>query len=239
MSYRVSLDIFDGPLDLLLYLIKKEDLDISKVSVSTVASQYFEYINLMQVLDLNFAGEYLVTAAALIHMKSDSLLPREESVLEEEETIDLVKQLIEYRKFKEAASILQERENERLNVFTRPDAGKVVDDEVLLDVSLFDLLGAFNEVLNRLDPEEIIREIACEEYTVKEKIRVIQDILRLDPVVNFTKIFEKARARVEAVATFLAILELIKMKEVRVKQTGEFGEIYIYRTGHDQEQTLE
>ncbi len=235
MSYRVSLDIFDGPLDLLLYLIKKEEMDISEVSVSIVASQYLEYIELMRVLDLNFAGEYLVTAATLIHMKSKSLLPAEENILEEEESVDLVSQLIEYKKYKEAASLLREKEEERLNVFTRPEAYLAAEEEVLLEVSLFDLLGAFSKVLNRLSPEETIKEIACEEYTVKEKIRYIQDVLRKEPIVNFTKIFEKSRARLEAVATFLAILELIKMKEIKVKQSGEFGEIFLYRKAHSEE----
>ncbi len=235
MSYRVSLDIFDGPLDLLLYLIKKEEMDISEVSVSIVASQYLEYIDLMRVLDLNFAGEYLVTAATLVHMKSKSLLPAEENVLEEDESVDLVSQLIEYKKYKEVASLLQEKEEERLNVFTRPETSLAPEEEVLLEVSLFDLLGAFSKVLNRMSPEEAIKDIACEEYTVKEKIRYIQDVLRQEPIVNFTKIFEKSRARLEAVATFLAILELIKMKEIKVKQSGEFGEIFLYRKEHSEE----
>lgn len=235
MSYRVSLDIFDGPLDLLLYLIRKEELDISEVSVSLVASQYLDYIELMRVLDLNFAGEYLVTAATLVHMKSNSLLPVEEDAVEEEDSADLVNQLLEYKKYKEAAGLLQEKEEERLNVFTRPEAAPEVEEEVMLEVSLFDLLGAFSKVLDRLGPEEAIREIACEEFTVKEKIRSIQDILREEPVVNFTKIFEKARVRLEAVATFLAILELIKMKEVKVRQAGEFGEIFLYRKEHVEE----
>ncbi len=235
MSYRVILDIFDGPLDLLLYLIKKDELDISEVSVSLVASQYLDFINLMRVLDLSFAGEYLVTAATLVQIKSNALLPEEESVMEEEESVDLVKQLIEYKKYKEAAELLQQKEEERLNVFTRPEAETAVEEEILLEVSLFDLLGAFSKVLNRLDPEETIKEIVCEEFTVKEQIRFIQDLLRQEPIVNFTRIFEKARARMEAVATFLAILELIKMKEVKVKQTGEFGEIYVYRKEHEQE----
>jgi segregation and condensation protein A len=122
-----------------------------------------------------------------------------------------------------------------LNVFTRPEASFEAEAEVLLEVSLFDLLGAFSQVLNRMSPEEKIKEIACEEYTVREKIRYIQDVLREEPVVNFTKIFEKARARLEAVATFLAILELIKMKEIKVRQSGEFGEILVYRKEHETE----
>lgn len=235
MSYRVSLDIFEGPLDLLLYLIKKEEMDISEVSVSAVAEQYLRYIELMKALDINFAGEYLVTAATLIHLKSNSLLPEDENLEEEEEAADLVSQLLEYKKYKEAAGLLQQKEEERLNVFTRPEAELPYDEEVLLEVSLFDLLGAFSKVLDRLSPEEAIREIAREEYTVREKIRYIQDILRKEPVVNFTKIFESARARLEAVATFLAVLELIKLREIKVRQAGEFGEILVYRKEHEPE----
>ena len=231
MSYRVKLEVFEGPLDLLLYLIKKEELDIYDIPISRVTEQYSEYIGLMRILDLDIAGEFLVMAATLMHIKSRMLLPEEELAEEEEEEDPreaLMQQLLEYRKYKEAAGILGERELQQMDIFTRSGMEIEEEGEVLLDVNLFDLLGALSHVLERLK-EEPVREIVSDEITVKEKITFIVDILMKDNVVNFTTVFTGCSSRSEAIVTFLALLELIKLQEVRVKQKRQFAEIYLHR----------
>ena len=224
MSYRVKLEIFEGPLDLLLYLIKKEELDICSISITRIADEYLEYINLMQILDLDIASEFLVVAATLMQIKSRMLLPEEE--LEEEEPEEdsseaLVQQLLEYKKYKEAAGNLEQMELEQHDVFTRPGGVEVSDgeDEVLLDVSLFDLLGAFSDVLGRLK-EEQVTEIVKDETTVREKVRFIMDILRGGKELEFSRLFAEVSSKIEAIVTFLALLELIKLQEVRVVKKG-------------------
>ncbi len=230
MSYRVNLEVFEGPLDLLLYLIKKEELDIYDIPISRVTEQYSEYIGLMRILDLDIAGEFLVMAATLMHIKSRMLLPEEELAEEEEEEDPreaLMQQLLEYRKYKEAAGILGERELQQMEIFTRSGT-EIEEGEVLLDVNLFDLLGALSHVLERLK-EEPVREIVSDEITVKEKITFIVDVLMKDNVVNFTAVFAGCSSRSEAIVTFLALLELIKLQEVRVTQKRQFAEIYLHR----------
>ena len=230
MSYHIRLEVFEGPLDLLLYLIKKEEFDIYDVPVSQITEQYFEYIGLMHMLDLDIAGEFLVMAATLMHIKSRMLLPKEELAEEEEEEDTkeaLMEKLLEYRKYKEAASILEQKELQQQNVFTR--SGEEEKGEVLLDVNLFDLLGALSNVLERLK-EEPETEIVRDETTVKNKIEFILGILAKEKQVRFTRIFAGSRSKDEAVVTFLALLELMKLQEVRVKQKTRFGEIYLYKT---------
>ncbi len=229
MSYRIKLEVFEGPFDLLLYLIRKEELDIYDVPISRITEQYFEYIRLMRILDLDIAGEFLVMAATLMHIKSRMLLPEEELAEEEEEEDSkeaLMQKLLEYRKYKEAASILEQRELQQQNVFTRP--GGEEEGEVLLDVNLFDLLGALSHVLERLK-EEPVTEIVRDETTVREKIKFIVDILVKEKRVNFIRIFAGSKSRGEATVTFLALLELMKLQEVGVKQKARFGEIYLYK----------
>ena len=242
MSYRVKLEIFEGPLDLLLYLIKKEELDICSISITRITDEYLEYINLMQILDLDVASEFLVVAATLMQIKSRMLLPEEELGEEEQEEDSseaLVRQLLEYKKYKEAAGNLGQMELEQHDVFTRPGGVEVSDgeNEVLLDVSLFDLLGAFSDVLGRLK-EEPITEIVKDKTTVREKIRFIMDILRGEKPVEFSRLFAKVSSKVEAIVTFLALLELIKLQEVRVVKKGSerhviscMGGIYDVRAG--------
>ncbi len=229
MSYRIKLEVFEGPFDLLLYLIRKEELDIYDIPISQITEQYSQYIELMRILDLDIAGEFLVMATTLMHIKSTMLLP-EEGLTEEEEEEDpreaLMQQLLEYRKYKEAASILEQRELQQQDILTRP--GMDEEAEVLLDVNLFDLLGALSRVLERLK-EEPVREIVRDETTVKEKIRFIVNILMKEKRVNFTRIFTRCKSRSEAIVTFLALLELIKLQEVRIKQRSQFGEIYLSR----------
>ena len=181
-------------------------------------------------------------AATLMHIKSKMLLPEDELAEEEDEVEDsreaLIQQLLEYKRYKDAASVLEQKECLQKNVFMRPAGeGK---DEVLLDVNLFDLLSAFSGVLERFKKEEEpAREIERDEITVGEKIRLITDILMKEKSVNFARIFAGVRSRVEAVVTFLALLELIRLQEVMVREKTEFGEVYIQRKTGVKEQELE
>ena len=235
MSYKVQLEIFEGPLDLLLYLIKKEELDIYHIPIARITEQYLEYIHVMKMLNLDVAGEFLVMAATLMHIKSRLLLPEEEleeEELEEDPRAELVKQLIEYQKFKEAAERLETKEVEQEEIFTRggDEAAELSQKEgFLLEASLFDLLSAFSNVLRAVGEKEEFTEIMEEETTVKEKIRNIMDMLRVKTSLNFTKFFVGLVGKVEMVVTFLALLELIRLKEIKIRQARRFGEIRVYK----------
>lgn len=236
-DYKVSLEVFEGPLDLLLYLIKKEEVDIYNIPIERITTQYMEYLNLMQMLDLNIAGEFIVMAATLMMIKSRMLLPveeRPELAPEEDEgdpRWDLVRQLVEYKKFKDAAQYLGQREDRQSDVFGREgDLVKLgpAPDVALQDVSLFDLIGAFNEALKRADREDM-REIFSERYTVGEKIDALMVELRENPRMSLHAVFAGMRSRHEIVVTFLAMLELIRLKHIVALQDNQFGEIVIER----------
>ena len=238
MSYKVQLEIFEGPLDLLLYLIKKEELDIHHIPIARITEQYLEYIRMMKMLNLDVAGEFLVMAATLMHIKSRMLLPEEEleeEELEEDPGAELVKQLIEYRKFKESAEKLEIREIEQEEIFTRggDEMAELSQKEgFLLEANLFDLISAFSNVLKTVGARDEFTEIMDEETTVRDKIREIMDMLRVKVSLNFTKFFVGLISKVEMVVTFLALLELIRLKEIKIRQARRFGEIRVYKAGN-------
>lgn len=233
-DYKVELEVFEGPLDLLLYLIKKEEIDIYNIPIEKITSQYMEYLNLMRMLDLSIAGEFIVMAATLMMIKSHMLLPVEERPeMEEEEEDprwDLVKQLIEYKKFKDAATHLQEREIYQENVFGLGSETVVLEPDdpglVLQDVSLFDLITAFNDVLKKAKTEEM-GEIFGDRFMVADKIDAILHMLSEKSKVVFSLLFDEIPSRHEIVCTFLALLELIRLRQVSVTQKRRFGEIVI------------
>jgi len=233
-EYKVELEVFEGPLDLLLYLIKREEIDIYNIPIETITSQYMEYLNLMRMLDLNIAGEFIVMAATLMMIKSRMLLPIEERVeMEEEEDDprwDLVRQLVEYKKFKDAAGRLQEREAHQEDIFGLGAEGVVVEPEepavLLQDVSLFDLIAAFNDVLKKAKAEDV-GEIFADRFTVADKIDAVLLMVSRTTKVLFTKVFGEGVARQEIVCTFLALLELIRLRQVSVTQDRRFGAIVI------------
>jgi len=237
-EYKVQLEVFEGPLDLLLYLIKKDEVDIYDIPIERITRQYMEYLSLMRMLDLNIAGEFIVMAATLMMIKSRMLLPPEERPPEEEEEPDprweLVRQLLEYKKFKEAAAHLQEREARQVNVFARGLDPVVPAEEqrglLLSDVSLFDLIAAFNEALQRLKPAEF-GEIVDEQFTVVDKIEAVLAAVRERGRVLFSSLFADVASRQEIVCTFLALLELIRLRRVKVVQEALLGEIWIYPLG--------
>jgi len=236
MGYKIKLELFEGPLDLLLFLIKKEEMDVTDIPISQITQQYLEYLEVMQLLDLEIAGEFLVMAAELMRIKSRLLLPPEEQPAEELEEEDpraeLVRRLLEYQKFKEAAKRLGNFESTRKEVFTRR-TGEILNlseegGEAYFETGIFDLITAFSKVIQRL-PKKILYEIVKDEFTVEEKIHEILHLIVTEPVLYFSKLFEKAKSRLEVVATFLAILELIRLQEIVVRQKALFDDIEILR----------
>lgn len=232
MSYKIKLDLFEGPLDLLLYLVKKDHLNICDIPITQVTQQYLQYMELMRLLDLNIAGEFMVMAATLIHIKSKMLLPpepKEDGQAEEEDPRDeLIKKLLEYQKFKEAAGLLRQKELQRQNVWTRPQAAIPSGGEQYFEASLFDLISAFSNALKEI-PKELFYEIIKDEFTVEEKVHDLLHILMNNSSISLSSLFGKAINQVEMVVTFLAILELIRLKEVLVVQKELFGDILVVR----------
>ncbi len=237
MSYKLKLDIFEGPLDLLLFLIKKNDIDIYDIPIVKVTEQYLEYIEMMKMLDLEVVGEFLVMAATLLQIKSKMLLPPDPSGLEEQEIDpreELVARLQEYRVFKEIAEQLKGKEGERQNFFTRQvdeEARKELENdakEVFFEASLFDLINAFSSALSKLK-EDKSYEVSKEEFTVEQKIHDILHSLLNEPRILLTDIFAKAKSKVEMIVSFMAILELIRLKEIIVAQKRLFADIEVLR----------
>lgn len=234
MSYKIKLELFEGPLDLLLYLVKKDHLNICDIPIAQVTDQYLQYMELMRLLDLNIAGEFLVMASTLIHIKSKMLLPPEPKENEQEEEEDprseLIKKLLEYQKFKEAAGLLRQRELSRQNIFTRPQAPAPLNsgEEVYFEASLFDLLSAFSKALKDI-PRELFYEVIKDEFTVEEKIHDLLHILLNESSLQLSYLFAKVKNQVEMVVTFLAVLELIRLKEIVIVQKDIFGEIQVIR----------
>jgi segregation and condensation protein A len=228
--YKVELDVFEGPLDLLLYLIKQDEVDIYDIPIVRITNQYMQYIDVMKMLDLNIAGEFIVMAATLMMIKSRMLLPveeRPEMEDEEDPRWDLVRQLVEYKKFKDAAAHLGELEVRQENMFSRSGEGIQLGPEpdiALEDVSIFDLITAFNEALRKA-PREELKEIFAERFTVAEKIDTILGVMRDKGKASLSRLLAGMTHRYEMVCTFLAILELIRLKQVRAKQSDHFGDI--------------
>ncbi len=234
-EYKVKLEIFEGPLDLLLYLIKKDELDIYEISLERITRQYLEYLQAFKELNIDVAGEFVVMAANLIYLKSRSLLPvdqqpPEEDAEEDDPRWDLIRQLIEYKKFKEAAAQLQVRQLEQERIFVREPNGMepVLAAPLRLgEVGIFQLINAFQTVLKRLDARENLQEIFGEHYTVSDKIEWILQRVGDGVPLRFSELFATMASRVEIVVTFLALLELIRLHQVSARQTDPFDEIEI------------
>jgi segregation and condensation protein A len=235
MQYQVKLDIFEGPLDLLLYLIKKNEVDIYDIPMALITGQYLEYLELMKVLNLDIAGEFLVMASTLIKIKSQMLLPPVEGEGEGEDETDpraeLMEHLLEYQHYKEAAHQLVTRELLEKDIFKRPqteDPGEAkVDGDMLIEASLFDLVDALRKVIERKDLPENIMGVAVEKMTVRDKIVSILRQLKETPQLVFQSLFDPLVTRFEIVVTFLAVLELIRLRAIRVFQVQPYGEIRI------------
>jgi segregation and condensation protein A len=243
-DYKVQFEVFEGPLDLLLYLIRKAEVDIYQVDLTRIATEFVAYLELMRELDLEVAGEFLVMASTLLYLKSRELLPVDQQAepdvddQEEDPRWELIRQLVAYKKFKDAAVQLQELETRQEQVFARlvPPPALGPEPQLKSSVSLFDLLHAVNSVLKRFSQREDLRDIFEDKWSVSDKLQFLHQLLRDRPRLNFSELFTQATSRSEVVVTFLALLELIRLKQVSVAQPEPFSEIQICRT--DQETGL-
>ncbi|HEV7508827.1 MAG TPA: segregation/condensation protein A [Thermoanaerobaculia bacterium] len=238
-AWRVHLPIFEGPLDLLLHLIKLNRVDITDIPVATICDQFHAYLGLMEELNLDIAGEYIYEAALLIHIKSKMLLPRpagKESEPEEDPRQELVERLLEYRRLKEMAQSLAEVDRLRLGIWTRrpqPLPAAPEDEEQQVDlgeVSLFDLMGAFKAALVRYEKEHPPPlQLSLEEFSVRGQFDRLLGILDAGRPFDLVSDLKDRTCRAEAIAVFLAVLELARLNLVRIHQT-EAGDILLYRT---------
>lgn len=234
-TYEVKLEAFSGPLDLLLHLIRKHEIDISDIPIALITQQYLQYLQIMKELNLSFAGEFLVMAATLLHIKSRMLLPPEEDPQEGEDEADdpreeLVRRLVEYQQYKDVAGRLSDQEHLWRQMFHRePHSLHPVRDVLPDEVQVFDLLGALQEVLARADAQAFLA-ITPDTITVQDRINSIIERLEETPMMTFAALFDRAANRVVVIVTFLALLELVRMKLVRIYQGDVFGPIRITRT---------
>lgn len=228
--YNIKIPAFEGPFDLLLHLIKENKIDIYDIPIALITGQYLQYIEMMKELNLEIAGEFLVMAATLIHIKSRMLLPPDEDLSsegQEDPRRELVQRLLEYQTYKEAASSLKKREEEWIKVFHRDSLS---DDDAsaelcLFDVSLFDLLDAFKRLLDKAPPDVV--SITKETLTVKDRMSVIMEMLEGKEVIRFEEIFKEGITRIQLIVTFFALLELIKLGLAKAYQEREFGNVWV------------
>ncbi|OIO74110.1 MAG: hypothetical protein AUJ85_06465 [Elusimicrobia bacterium CG1_02_37_114] len=231
-TYDVHLEVFEGPLDLLLFLIRKNDMDIYDIPVSQITAEYLDYISVMKELNLDIAGEFLVMAATLMQIKSKTMLP---SPAVEEETgpdprEELVQRLLEYQKYKQVAQFLSSHELDEQGVYYK-SMPVLSEEDYLLEATIFDLIECFRGVLKELPGD--VKEIVYEEIPIEQKIREILDLLEDSArqgrkYISFKDILIREIKRIGAVVSFLAILELIRLKQIVARQSKLFGEIRIY-----------
>lgn len=237
MTYTIKLPVFEGPFDLLLHLIKVNEMDIYDIQIAEITKQYLTYIQMMQELDLELAGDFLVMAATLIHLKARTLLPVPPDPEEQEEEIDeimsakeLVRQLVEYRKYKEAAAVLRQREEQAAQVVFRTNVINIVPEkteELSEDVSL--LYKAFARVLQFVDSPRF-EPVLEETFTVEEKISYVEELCQRDTEVDLEEVFKRCFNRVEVIVTFLAVLELCRLKRILIRQPNAFDKIVVVAT---------
>lgn len=239
-AYRVRLDEFEGPLDLLLHLIKKSEINIYDIPIAVITKQYLEYISVMKYLNLDVAGEFLVMAATLIHIKSRMLLPDDSEGDDEDDSgedprAELVRRLLEYKQFKEAAGELVQRGQQWREVFGRPafleaERPRLPEDEddTTLDLTLFDLVDAFQDIIQRT-PAKALVEVTADHLTVKDRMNHILERLERESAVPFETLFYSEEGRMVVIVTFLGLLELIRIKLVRAYQSEAFGSILVSR----------
>lgn len=233
MRYEVKINEFEGPLDLLLHLIKKSNIDIYDISLEEITNQYLDYINSMKELNLDIASEYLVMASELLEYKSKSLLPKKENIedeYEEDPKQELIKRLVDYKKYKEITSAFKELENIRSNIYTKsPSNISDYSDNKLNNenVSVDDLINAFKKFIDRKNMEKPINtKITTKELSVSDRIIGIRNILKTKKSINFIDLFDKYN-KSYVVVTFLSILEMSKNKEIEIVQDDNFSSILI------------
>ena len=236
MDYSIKINEFEGPLDLLLHLIKQSNIDIIDIEINEIKKQYLDYINKMDELNINVAASYLVMAAELMEIKSKSLLPNnnEETVEDDEEIVskeNLINKLIEYQKYKDMISTFKDMEEERKNIFVKsPEKVSNYVDSFIRnenDTSIDDLVNAFKQFLDRKDKEKpLTTKITTKEYSIRDRKKNIRNILQNKKKVLFTELFEENNTPY-IIVTFLSILEMTIDKEVIIKQDNNFKDIII------------
>jgi segregation and condensation protein A len=237
LAYQVRIENFEGPLDLLLHLIKKNEINIYDIPIALIAQQYLSYIEAMKELNLAVAGEFLVMAATLLQIKSKMLLPVEETAEDEDDGPDpreeLVRRLLEYKTFKEAARQLDTQEKIWREIYSRPAApheeAPDTDEAILENIGLFDLVDALQGILNR-NPGKKLLEILPDNLTVRDRMNAILEALEGQESIGFEALFDASCHRLLIIVTFLALLELIRLRTVRVYQAESFGPILVSRS---------
>lgn len=231
-DYRVNLEVFSGPLDLLLYLIKTEEVDIYDIPIARITRQYLKYIDLMKTLDLEVAGEFILMAATLIRIKTRLLLPQDDEDAEEQDPREeLIMALVEYKKYKEAGEILRDRALQEEQITIPPSPVEKIEGRVELEpmTSLYDLIVAFRDVISH-KRAEAFHEVIREEVSVEERMEVVLDLFREKESVTFKELFADAPRRMVAIVTFIAVLELTRDLRLRIYQAVPFSEVRVYRT---------
>ncbi len=243
-DYTVKLDAFEGPLDLLLFLVRREEVELWDIPIEKITGQFLDYLARAEELDIHLAGDFIVMAATLIYIKSRRLLPdepaaddaaAEERDEEADPRFELIRRLLEYKRFKEAADHLRQREAARLGVFVRPPVKPPRDPAPqplrLGEVAVLDLLTAFNAMLRRYAARWPVRELERARFTVGEKIELLLVTIPAgeDAAVDFEELFEGDASREEVVVTFLALLELIRLRRLRARQEESFAPIRVWR----------
>ncbi len=235
-AYTIKLPVFEGPFDLLLHLIKINEMDIHDIPIAEITRQYLDYLKVMQELDLEVAGEFLVMAATLIHLKARTLLPShtEDNEGQEDDEFgeilsarELMEKLVEYRKYKEVATVLRERERESAGIIYRTAAVTVVPettDELSLDLSL--LYRALARVLRYVDSSRGFT-IISEQFTVEQKIEYIEELLTQQREIDLMTVFLRCLNKLEIITTFLAVLEIVRLKRARIQQNSAFDTILL------------
>jgi segregation and condensation protein A len=233
---RILLPAFEGPLDLLLYLLRREKVDIYNIPIAPITRRYMEYLDLMRELNLELAGEFMVMAATLIHIKSKMLVPLSPTEAEGEEDgedprQELVRRLLEFERYKEAAGLLHQRREIRAATWPRPDAVVPQFDDTgdeMLEAGLFDLIAAFKELLDRRKVL-LAHEVATEGPSIEERMAELVAMIKEGESLEFLAFFETLQTKADMIVTFLALLELIRLKRIKVYQRGLFGPIRVFR----------
>lgn len=242
--YEVKLTTFEGPLDLLLNLVKQNEVEIYDIPIAEITEQYLEYLELMKQLDLDIASEFLLMAATLIQIKSRSILPTpeepEEDIVSEEAREELIRQLLEYKKFKESAVTLEDKAERQTEIFARPSGlSREIGHSkgMFIEATLFDLLSVFKRRLDEFPDEPFIEdiepfmeeEIQAETITVEEKMDEILSVIQDRDKIGFDELFPVFNTKLEVIVTFLALLELVRLRQVILLQVGLFGDIHVAR----------
>ena len=242
MAYRCKLDIFEGPLDLLLHLIKEQKMDIYDIPIVEITKQYMDYLELMESLDLEMVGEYLVMAAELARIKSQTLLPAQDECEESNQVegddprAELMRRLREYQRYRDAAFELRLKEHDKQQIFVRGgdiEVGKNSEEKEMVEATVFDLLKAYQKIVDKKSLEEDY-EIEISDMSVTDRVQYIMEILNASESITFESLFTILNTKQEIIVTFLAVLELMRLKLLRIQQTQHFETIRIYR-GADQE----